>query len=146
VSGPEKFCTTCGGKAAGGACVGCGRRPVNCNCQPAGYEKTRINETSRSGGHFAYEKAAKEVRINPVGDVPVADLAMFTGTLGAITEAAAPSTEADPAGIYGSLMAGTGALIGRGPYVQVGNVRHPLLIWPLLLGRTGAGRKDIPGA
>ena len=33
------------------------------------------------------------------------------------------------------------SLIGPGPHVQVGNTSHPLLIWPLLLGRTGSGRK-----
>ena len=32
-------------------------------------------------------------------------------------------------------------LIGPGPHVRIGNIRHPLLIWTLLLGRTGSGRK-----
>lgn len=66
---------------------------------------------------------------------------MYAGILGDITMAAAPTTEADPVGIYASLLAGTGAFIGPGPYVRIGNTRHPLLIWPLLLGRTGSGRK-----
>ena len=66
---------------------------------------------------------------------------MYAGVLGEITSAAAPTTEADPAGIYVSLLAGAGVLIGPGPYVKVGNTRHPLLIWPLLMGRTGSGRK-----
>jgi len=73
--------------------------------------------------------------------VPSADLAMYAGVLGDITAAAAPTTEADPVGIYASLLAGVGVLIGPGPHVRVGNTRHPLLIWPLLLGRTGSGRK-----
>ena len=73
--------------------------------------------------------------------VPSADPAMYTGILGRITTAAAPTTEADPVGIYTSLLAGVGVLIGPGPFVRVGNTRHPLLIWPLLLGRTGSGRK-----
>jgi hypothetical protein len=66
---------------------------------------------------------------------------MYAGVLGDITAAAAPTTEADPVGIYVSLLAGTGVFIGPGPYVRVGNTRHPLLLWPLLLGRTGSGRK-----
>jgi hypothetical protein len=66
---------------------------------------------------------------------------MYAGILGEITAAAGPTTEADPVGIYASLLAGTGVIIGPGPHVQVGNTRHPLLIWPLLLGRTGSGRK-----
>lgn len=49
--------------------------------------------------------------------------------------------DADPPGIYASLQAGAGVLAGSGPYVRIGNIRHPLLIWPLLMGRTGSGRK-----
>lgn len=84
----------------------------------------------------------KEERTNP-GEPPVpsADPVIFTGILGEITAAAVPSTEADPVGIFASLLAGTGAFIGPDPHVQVGNIRHPLLIWPLLMGRTGSGRK-----
>jgi len=66
---------------------------------------------------------------------------MYAGILGEITHAAAETTEGDPAGIYASLLAGTGVIIGPGPYVRVGNTHHPLLIWPLLMGRTGSGRK-----
>jgi hypothetical protein len=73
--------------------------------------------------------------------VPVVDPRAYAGLLGEIVAAAAPTTEADPVGIYATLLAGTGALIGSGPHVQVGNTRHPLLVWPLLLGRTGSGRK-----
>ena len=72
---------------------------------------------------------------------PAADPAMYAGILGEITTAAAPTTEADPVGIYASLQAGVGVFIGPDPHVRVGNTRHPLLIWPLLLGRTGSGRK-----
>ena len=72
---------------------------------------------------------------------PVAERAMYRGILGEITAAAEPTTEADPAGIYASLQAGAGVLAGPGPYVQIGNVHHPLLIWSLLMGRTGSGRK-----
>jgi len=66
---------------------------------------------------------------------------MYRGILADITEAAGPTTEADPPGIYASLQAGAGVLAGSGPYVRIGNIRHPLLIWPLLMGRTGSGRK-----
>lgn len=67
--------------------------------------------------------------------------AMFTGLLGELTLAAAPTTEADPAGVLASLLAFTGVAVGSQPHVRVGNTCHPLLIWPLLLGRTGSGRK-----
>ena len=83
------------------------------------------------------EESEKRVSVPP----PVADPAMYRGILAGITEAAEPTTEADPPGIYASLQAGAGVLAGAGPYVRIGNVRHPLLIWPLLMGRTGSGRK-----
>lgn len=73
--------------------------------------------------------------------VPSADPAMYAGILGDIVAAAAPTTEADPVGIYASLLAGAGVIMNSTPYVRVGNTKHPLLIWPLLLGRTGSGRK-----
>lgn len=66
---------------------------------------------------------------------------MFHGILGELVHAADPTTEADPAGVLASLLAGSGVAVGPGPHVQVGNTRHPLLIWPLLFGRTGSGRK-----
>jgi hypothetical protein len=72
---------------------------------------------------------------------PSADPAMFRGILGDLAHAADPTTEADPAGVLASLLAGAGAAAGPKPHVQVGNTRHPLLIWPLLFGRTGSGRK-----
>jgi hypothetical protein len=73
--------------------------------------------------------------------VPVVAPEVYAGILGKIARAAEPDTEADPVGILGSLLAMVSVDIGQGPHVQVGNDRHPLLIWPLLLGRTGSGRK-----
>lgn len=72
---------------------------------------------------------------------PVADPTMYRGVLGDIVEVAEPTTEADPVGVFVSLLASIGVLVGSAPYVQVGNTRHPLLTWPLLFGRTGSGRK-----
>lgn len=72
---------------------------------------------------------------------PAADPAMFYGILGEIVHTADPATEADPAGVLASLLAGVGAAIGPSPHLRIGNTRHPLLVWPLLFGRTGAGRK-----
>lgn len=72
---------------------------------------------------------------------PAADAAMFHGLPGDLVSTADPSTEADPVGVLVSALAACGAVIGPGPFVQIGNTRHPLLIWPLLFGRTGSGRK-----
>ena len=49
--------------------------------------------------------------------------------------------ETDPVGVYASLLAMTGAAIGEGTRVRIGSTRHLLLIWPLLFGGTGSGRK-----
>jgi hypothetical protein len=73
--------------------------------------------------------------------LPVVDPAMFRGVLGEITRAIEPGTEADTAGVYGSLLAMTGAVIGPGPHMMIGDSYHPLLIWPQLIGPTNAGRK-----
>jgi hypothetical protein len=72
---------------------------------------------------------------------PSANPLMYRGLLGELALAADPTTEADPAGVLASLLAGAGVAAGPKPHVQVGNTRHPLLIWPLLFGRTGSGRK-----
>jgi hypothetical protein len=72
---------------------------------------------------------------------PSHDPVMFGGIVGELALAADPTTEADPAGVLASLLAGAGVAAGPKPHVQVGNTRHPLLIWPLLFGRTGSGRK-----
>lgn len=73
--------------------------------------------------------------------VPFADTAMFRGLLGEIVSAVEPTTEADPVGVYASLISGTGAFVGPNPHYRVGLTRHPMLIWSLLFGRTGSGRK-----
>lgn len=72
---------------------------------------------------------------------PALDRAVLHGLLGDIVKAAEPTTEADPIGVLVSLLAGVGVAVGTGPFIQVGNSRHPLLIWPLIFGRTGSGRK-----
>ena len=66
---------------------------------------------------------------------------MFAGILGEMVEAVRPTIETDPVGVYASLLAMTGAAIGEGTRVRIGSTRHLLLIWPLLFGGTGSGRK-----
>ena len=66
---------------------------------------------------------------------------MFAGLLGEIAEEASGRTEADKTGIYVCLLSIAGMLAGRKPHVMIDDRRHPLLVWPLLIGRTGSGRK-----
>ena len=78
---------------------------------------------------------------SPAIPQPVPDAAMYAGVLGDMVHMANPTTEADPVGVYASLLAMAGAAIGSDAYVQIGNTRHPLFVWPLLFGNTGSGRK-----
>ena len=75
---------------------------------------------------------------------PVAESVIFGGPLGELVDLidSGKHTEADPVGVFATLLSGTGVLIGpTGPHVMIGSIRHPLLIWPLLFGSTGTGRK-----
>lgn len=73
--------------------------------------------------------------------LPERDPAVFDCYLGQLVRRVAPNTEADPLAILVSLMAAAGVHLGPGPHVQVGDDRHPLLVWPLIIGRSAAGRK-----
>ncbi|MBB3038985.1 DUF3987 domain-containing protein [Hoyosella altamirensis] len=73
--------------------------------------------------------------------VPAYDERILHGILGEITRSALPATEADPIGIYTSLLCQVGVVVGPSTWLRIGYERHPLLIWPLLFGRTGSGRK-----
>lgn len=77
----------------------------------------------------------------PMAPPPSVDRAIYHGILGEIAQTAARTSEGDPVGIMATLMWGTGVLIGPEPHVMIANTRHPFLIWPLLFGRSGSGRK-----
>jgi Protein of unknown function (DUF3987) len=63
------------------------------------------------------------------------------GLIGEMIALTSQHTEADPAEIYGSLLCGIGILAGPTPHLRIGSTKHPLIIWPLLFGPTGTGRK-----
>jgi Protein of unknown function (DUF3987) len=103
------------------------------------FDVTTLRPPGEDGGTLGTKK---EERTKPAGPkMPVPDPAMFAGIPGEMVWAADPTTEADPVGVYASLLAACGAAIGRSPYVQIGNTRHSLLVWALLFGDTNAGRK-----
>lgn len=91
------------------------------------------------------ERPSFDDEITPPAAPPVARPEMYHGLIGEIVAAAGPTTEADPVGVLVSLLSGIGAAIGPGAFVRIGNTQHPLLIWPLLFGRTGSGRKGEAG-
>lgn len=63
------------------------------------------------------------------------------GPLGEAAARIAPSTEADPVAVLASVLALFGAMLGDGPHVRVGGAKHAPRIWPLIIGKTGSGRK-----
>jgi hypothetical protein len=75
------------------------------------------------------------------GNLPPVASPAWHGPLGEAARAIAPVTEADPVAILTTLLALFGALSGDGPHVRVGGVRHPARVWPLVIGKTGSGRK-----
>jgi hypothetical protein len=72
---------------------------------------------------------------------PVPKDVIYQGILGESVRQLHPYTEGDPIGVFLSLVGMVSASVGNGTYVKVGNQRHPLLIWPVLAGRTSLGRK-----
>jgi hypothetical protein len=55
-------------------------------------------------------------------------------------------SEADPLAVMSALIAAAAVRLGPGPHVQAGDDRHPLPVWPLIIGRTSAGRKGASWA
>jgi hypothetical protein len=63
------------------------------------------------------------------------------GTAGAIAETIAPHTEADPVAILAQLLAGAGAIVGRGAWLAVEATRHHPNEFVVLVGESARARK-----
>jgi len=81
--------------------------------------------------------------VNPkrVDHLPRVQPAAWHGVIGEAIREIAPTTEGDPVAILAQILALFGALVGDGPHVRVGGVNHPPRVWPLIIGKTSAGRK-----
>ncbi|MGZ3140567.1 DUF3987 domain-containing protein [Lentzea chajnantorensis] len=90
-------------------------------------------------GQLAAQAAAQVARARQW--LPTIEPAAFDCYLGKLTTLMDPHTEADPAGVLATLVSAAGVFIGHGPHLQLGFEKHPLLVWPLLIGATGLGRK-----
>ncbi|MFF4592447.1 DUF3987 domain-containing protein [Amycolatopsis sp. NPDC001319] len=73
--------------------------------------------------------------------LPAIDPAVFDCYLGGLVESVADYTEGDPVNVLASLLCVAGVHLGQGPHVRAGDDLHPLLVWPLVIGRTNSGRK-----
>jgi hypothetical protein len=65
----------------------------------------------------------------------------WRGTAGVIVETIAPHTEADPVAILAQLLAGAGAIVGRGAWLQIEATRHHPNEFVVLVGDTARARK-----
>ncbi|MGH9126753.1 MAG: DUF3987 domain-containing protein [Acidimicrobiales bacterium] len=65
----------------------------------------------------------------------------YVGLPGAIVEAIAPHTEADPVAILGQLLVAAGSVIGRGAFFEVEATRHHPNEFVVLVGESAKARK-----
>jgi len=72
--------------------------------------------------------------------------AAWHGPIGEAVCRIAPTTEADPVAVLAQTLALFGALAGDGLHTRIGGMRHPARIWPLIVGKTGSGRKGTSWA
>lgn len=72
---------------------------------------------------------------------PTIDSAAFHGLAGELVRALDPYTEADATAVLLTFLAAFGNAAGARPHVPVGTSRHPLRIWPILVGATAKARK-----
>lgn len=63
------------------------------------------------------------------------------GLVGEILDAVEPITEADPNAVLVQLLAALGNLLGNAPHLLIGEKRHALRLWPLVVGSTSSGKK-----
>lgn len=71
---------------------------------------------------------------------PLAEEA-YQGLAGEIVHAIEPETEADPVAILGHLLVCFGNVVGPQPHFAVEADRHPMNVFAIFVGPTGAGRK-----
>ena len=82
---------------------------------------------------------------HPVNDTrpawPVLADAAYHGLAGHVVRALAPHTEADPAAMLATFLAGWGNALGSGPHAIVGAEKHPARLDVLIVGDTSLARK-----
>ena len=72
---------------------------------------------------------------------PVLDKTALHGLAGEVVRLIEPHTEADPVALLASFLAEVGAMLNRRPHLVLDGSYHPLLFWPVLVGRSSKSRK-----
>ena len=104
------------------------------------------DELDRYGGNAAGAAgaeagAADDAQYDAVPWPDSMNPAAFYGIAGEFVKVVDPITEADPAALLMSFIATFGAVVGRGPFVEAGGVRHGTNLFVCLVGNTAKGRK-----
>lgn len=73
-------------------------------------------------------------------------VALDTGLLGEIVQAAEPHTEADPVGLLVDLLVAFGNVVGPGPHFVADSAQHPARLFAVLVGDTAKSRKGTARA
>lgn len=73
--------------------------------------------------------------------LPTLDGRVYDCYLGHLVHKIAPTSEADPVAILASLICAAGVHLGQRPHVRAGDDAHPLLVWPMVIGKTNTGKK-----
>lgn len=87
------------------------------------------------------EAAARAEVAGARTELPTLDDTAFDCYLGYLAGKLEPTSEADPIAVLASLICAAGVHLGQHPHVRAGHDPHPPLVWPLIVGRTSAGRK-----
>lgn len=72
---------------------------------------------------------------------PVLNEAALYGLAGEVVRLYEPHTEADPVALLVSFLSEIGAMVGRAPHLYLDGGYHPLLFWPVLVGKSSKSRK-----
>ncbi|HYS34732.1 MAG TPA: hypothetical protein VEO01_03710, partial [Pseudonocardiaceae bacterium] len=116
--------------------AGTGRARLYAVHEPAQWDRATIEAEARAMADIDRARAA----------LPPVDPDVFACYLGGLVRQVQADSEADPIGILASLVCAAGVYLGPGPHVRTGDDRHPLLVWPLVIGRTNGGRKGASWA
>jgi hypothetical protein len=106
-----------------------------------------LNVTLETGGKkFSWPESddvpSNIPSVQPVDPAwPTLDDAALYGIAGDVVDLLEPHTEADPVALLVSFLAEAGAMLNRGPHVILDGTYHPLLFWPVLVGRSSKSRK-----
>jgi hypothetical protein len=107
---------------------------------PARASNARFRPGSVAAEYLGTDEVPLELPEAPQWPAPMHPAA-FHGLAGDVVRAIEPHTEADPAAVLVLLLAAFGNLAGASAHFLAEARRHPLRIWPVLVGETAKGRK-----